>query len=113
MKNKPTCLLVSLLVFIGALNLGLVGLGGLLNMDLNVLNMLVGAWPLVENIVYLVVGLAALVFIVTYFRCCDSCACHSCDTKEKPAEPEPSEPEASTDTSSEAPANEEETPMGQ
>jgi uncharacterized membrane protein YuzA (DUF378 family) len=49
----------------------------------------------VENIVYLVVGLAALLFIVTYFKCGECCACHTCGTKEKPAEP--SVPEESTE----------------
>ena len=48
------------LLWIGGLNWGLVGLGYFLNTDLNVVNMLLGAWAAVENLVYVVVGLAAL-----------------------------------------------------
>lgn len=52
-----------ILVLIGALNWGLVGLGGFLSMNLNVVNLLLGAWPMVEWIVYVLVGLSALVKI--------------------------------------------------
>jgi len=52
--------LVAWLLVIGGLNWGLVGLGYFLNTDLNVVNMLLGAWAAVENLVYVVVGLAAL-----------------------------------------------------
>lgn len=47
------------LVIVGALNWGLVGI----NMEWNVVNMLVGAWPIVLKIVYLLVGLSALVLL--------------------------------------------------
>lgn len=46
---------VLVLVIIGGLNWGLVGLFGF-----NLVHMLVGAMPLVEKVVYVVVGLAAL-----------------------------------------------------
>lgn len=50
-----------LLVVIGALNWGLVGLGMLLGgMGWNVVNMLLGGWPMVEAVVYVLVGLAGL-----------------------------------------------------
>lgn len=48
------------LVLIGALNWGLVGLGYFLNQNLNVVNMLLGSWPTVENLVYLVIGVCAV-----------------------------------------------------
>ena len=48
------------LVIIGALNWGLVGLGYFLNTNLNVINLILGGWPAVENLVYIVVGLCAL-----------------------------------------------------
>ena len=50
-----------ILTVVGALNWGLVGLGNLLNnMNLNLVNLLVGPWPVVENVVYLLVGVAGL-----------------------------------------------------
>jgi uncharacterized protein len=57
---KNVTLVAVVLVIIGAVNWGLVGLGGLLGTNLNVVNLLVGSWPVVENIVYLLVGIAGL-----------------------------------------------------
>lgn len=45
------------LVLVGALNWGLIGL---LGPNFNVVNMLLGSWPLVERVVYVLVGAAAL-----------------------------------------------------
>ena len=47
--------LARLLVIVGGLNWGLVG-----GFDFNLVNALVGGWPMVENAVYVLVGLAAL-----------------------------------------------------
>jgi len=44
---------------------GLVGLGYFLNTNLNVVNLIFGSWPVVENIVYIIVGVCAL--SVAYF----------------------------------------------
>jgi len=44
---------------------GLVGLGYFLNTNLNVINLILGSWPAVENIVYILVGVCAL--SVAYF----------------------------------------------
>lgn len=49
-----------LLVIVGALNWGLVGLGGFINQNLNIVELLLGGVPLLENLVYLLVGLAGL-----------------------------------------------------
>ena len=50
-----------LLVIIGALNWGLVGLGMLLGgMPWNVVNMILGGWPMVEAVVYVLVGLSGV-----------------------------------------------------
>ncbi len=49
-----------LLVVVGAVNWGLVGLGGFLGQNLNVVNLLLGSWPSVEWIVYILVGLSGL-----------------------------------------------------
>ncbi len=44
------------LVIVGALNWGLIGLGDFAGADWNVVNMLLGAWPQVESLVYVLVG---------------------------------------------------------
>lgn len=46
------------LVVVGALNWGLVGLGWLVGggADWNLVHMLVGAWPMLEGLVYVLVG---------------------------------------------------------
>jgi len=61
MKCSSKCL-AKLLVVVGGLNWGLVGAAGLFAGDANwnVVNLLLGSWPVVENVVYLLVGLAAL-----------------------------------------------------
>jgi hypothetical protein len=56
--------IASILVIIGALNWGLVGIGGFIGQDLNVVNMLLGAWPMVEWVVYVLVGLSGVVQLV-------------------------------------------------
>ena len=47
------------LVIIGGLNWGLVGL-----LDLNLVTMLLGAWPTLVTLVYVLVGLSALWLLV-------------------------------------------------
>lgn len=50
-----------ILVVVGALNWGLVGLGMLMGgTGWNLVNMLLGAWPVVEGVVYVLVGLAGV-----------------------------------------------------
>jgi uncharacterized membrane protein YuzA (DUF378 family) len=53
--------IMMILVTIGGINWGLVGLGHLLDKNLNIVNLLVGTWPMVETIVYLLVGISAIV----------------------------------------------------
>ncbi len=53
------------LVLIGALNWGLVGI-----FDFNLVNWLLGNWPMVERVVYILVGIAAVYGLVTVCRCC-------------------------------------------
>ncbi|PIZ73665.1 hypothetical protein COY07_01660 [Candidatus Peregrinibacteria bacterium CG_4_10_14_0_2_um_filter_43_11] len=64
-----------ILLIVGGLNWGLVGLGGLLGKELNVVHMLVGTWPTVEWIVYLLVGLAAVVKLIKMVMCHTKCSC--------------------------------------
>ena len=61
MMNDPTgrCCSVHgityILVLIGALNWGLVGIGTMTSINLNVVNLLVGQWPMLEQAIYIVV----------------------------------------------------------
>lgn len=75
-NHKPFCFLVTLLVFVGGLNWGLVGLGGFLGNDLNVVHLLLGTWMWLENLVYLLVGLAALFMGFFSLKYGSSCPCH-------------------------------------
>ena len=66
------------LVIIGGLNWGILGLGMLMGhaMDWNVVHMILGSWPVVEAIVYILVGIAAVVKI---FGCrCKKCMSGTC-----------------------------------
>ncbi|MBW2966283.1 DUF378 domain-containing protein [Candidatus Woesearchaeota archaeon] len=51
---------VLILVLVGALNWGLVAVGSFAGMNLNIVNLILGSIPVLENIVYLAVGLAAV-----------------------------------------------------
>lgn len=60
------------LVIIGGVNWGLVGVGMLMGSDWNVVKMILGAWPTVEALVYVLVGVAA---VMSIFGCkCKMCA---------------------------------------
>ena len=69
----------SILLLVGGLNWGLTGVGMLAGSNWNVIDLLLGEnWPGVEAIIYLVIGVAALVGI---FGCkCKKClaACAAC-----------------------------------
>ena len=62
-----------ILVVIGGLNWGLVALGSWMGSNWNVVNLLVGSWPTVESIVYLLVGLSALMIGFSHKRDCRNC----------------------------------------
>lgn len=54
----------AVLVWVGALNWGLVGA-----FDLNLVNALLGGWPTVERIVYVLVGVSALAMLACGSKC--------------------------------------------
>jgi hypothetical protein len=56
------------LVIVGALNWGLVGL-----LQLNLVDVLLGAYPMVENLVYIVVGASGLYLLLTHMKDCKIC----------------------------------------
>ncbi|HXS14599.1 MAG TPA: DUF378 domain-containing protein [Candidatus Saccharimonadales bacterium] len=58
-----------LLVVIGGLNWGLIGL-----FHFNFVTYLVGIWPMVESLVYVLVGLSALYLLLTHKGECKVCS---------------------------------------
>lgn len=60
--------LVFVLVVVGALNWGLIGLLGL-----NLVNLLLGSWPMVEKVVYVLIGLAAVYELAVHTKTCKLC----------------------------------------
>ncbi len=52
--------LTLILVIVGAVNWGLVGIGMYLNANWNLVNLLLGGFPVIESLVYVVVGLAGI-----------------------------------------------------
>lgn len=63
-----------LLVVVGGINWGLVGLGGFMGADWNLVHMIVGNWPQVEWLVYVLVGLSALWLLVAHKGTCKMCS---------------------------------------
>jgi len=49
-----------LLLIVGGVNWGLVGLGGFFGGDWNVVYMIFSPWPVVESLVYVLVGASAV-----------------------------------------------------
>jgi uncharacterized protein len=52
--------LAVILTVVGALNWGLVGIGGFAETNLNLVNLIFGSMPTVELVVYILVGLSGL-----------------------------------------------------
>ena len=69
MKMCPVTWIAQILLIIGGINWGLEGIGFFANNNLNVVNLLLGAWPTVEAIVYILVGLSALWMLYKCFTC--------------------------------------------
>lgn len=65
---KALHMIAFILVVIGGLNWGLVAF------NVNVVNMLVGSWPTLEMIVYILVGLSALYLLFTHKKDCKACS---------------------------------------
>lgn len=55
--------IVCILVIVGAINWGLVGLGMFMGQNWNVVNLVLGSWPTLEWIVYILVGIAGIMHI--------------------------------------------------
>jgi len=63
--------LAGFLVIIGGLNWGLVGVGMLMHSNWDVVNLLLGSWPTVEAVIYILVGIATIMMMV-------GCKCAKC-----------------------------------
>ena len=63
-----------ILLIVGGLNWGLVGIGGFFASNWNVVNLILGRWPVVEALVYVLVGAAAVYEVVTHKQNCKNCA---------------------------------------
>ncbi|MEI7512126.1 MAG: DUF378 domain-containing protein [Candidatus Uhrbacteria bacterium] len=72
-KGCPAHMVAFWLMWIGAVNWGLVGLGAFLGSNLNLVNLLVGRWPTVESIVYVLVGVSAVMMLMQ--GKCGPCKC--------------------------------------
>ncbi|MEK7088694.1 MAG: DUF378 domain-containing protein [Patescibacteria group bacterium] len=74
--------ITKILVIIGGVNWGLIGLGMLLGNvgGWNVVNIVLGSIPVLEAVVYVFVGISAVLMI---FGCkCSMCVCASCANSE-------------------------------
>ncbi len=71
---KALHMITFILLIIGGLNWGLVGLGGFAGANWNVVNMILGSWPQVEWIVYVLVGLSAIWVAVGHKKDCRMCS---------------------------------------
>lgn len=68
-KMKNLHMVTFLLVVVGALNWGLIGL-----LNLNLVHNLLGAWPMVEQVVYVLVGASAVYELATHGTSCKLCS---------------------------------------
>ena len=74
--NCIVCKLVCLLVLVGALNWGSVWV-----FNVDVVAKLLGSYPLALRIVYILVGLAGVMKLLSCFMPCPCCKDGSCSTK--------------------------------
>ena len=75
MIDKKCCSvgkLAGLLLIIGGLNWGLIGAGKFAGSDWNVVMALLGTWPTIMWVVYILIGLAAVwsIFACASGKCC-------------------------------------------
>jgi uncharacterized membrane protein YuzA (DUF378 family) len=69
MQMKALHILTFLLVVVGALNWGLVGL-----FDLNLVAVILGGFPGLEQLVYVLVGASAVYLVATHMGDCKVCS---------------------------------------
>ena len=69
MNEKMIHMVAFVLVVVGALNWGLVGL-----LDWNLVETLFGMWPMLVNVVYILVGASAVYIGATHKKDCKICS---------------------------------------
>ena len=69
MSNKNVHMTTFLLMVVGGINWGLVGL-----LNINLVEMLFGSWPVVVQVVYVLVGLSAVYELATHKTNCKMCS---------------------------------------
>lgn len=74
-KSCAVCVAVGILVTIGALNWGLIGLS-----NFNLVQALLGDMTPLARAVYILVGVAGVLKLLSFFKCCP-CQKGSCETK--------------------------------
>jgi hypothetical protein len=76
LKGCNLNLIAKILVIVGGLNWGLVGLGMLLGRmgGWNLVNLILGSMPALEALIYLLVGISAVILII-------GCKCKKCPSK--------------------------------
>ena len=62
-----------ILFIVGGVNWLVVGAGGFMDADWNVVGMLLGSMPALENLVYVLVGLSAVYELVVHRKNCREC----------------------------------------
>lgn len=67
---KALHIITFLLVIVGGINWGLVGI----NTDYDLVKMLLGGWPPVAKVVYILIGLSAIYLAVTHKGDCKACS---------------------------------------
>jgi uncharacterized membrane protein YuzA (DUF378 family) len=71
---KALHMIADILLWVGGINWGLVGLSMLIGGgNWNIVNRLLGSWPTVEAVVYVLVGVSALWLLVTHRKHCKDC----------------------------------------
>jgi uncharacterized membrane protein YuzA (DUF378 family) len=70
---KATHIVSFILLAIGGLNWGLVGLGMWFGGNWNVVYLIFGSLPWLESLVYVLVGIATVVLLVTHKKDCKAC----------------------------------------
>ncbi len=65
---KSLHIVTFVLLAVGGLNWGLTALG------YNIVNMILGGWPMVEQVVYLLVGASAVYELLTHKSNCKACS---------------------------------------
>lgn len=74
MNSKMLHMVSWILLVVGGVNWGLVGLGAFMGGNWNLVYMLLGSWPVLEWLVYVLVGVAAVYEVVTHKKTCKMCS---------------------------------------